>query len=160
VIRDQRGAVYVETLIAYLPVLLFFFGVLQLADAYAAHLIVQRAAGAAARAAVVVMPDDEVFYGGEDGTPGDRKRADIERAADTVLRATRRLLADETNVELDREIAIVHEAGRLREPVTARVTAHYRCFVRVFCPWAGLVQLQAAATLPYQGARYRYPSEG
>ena len=158
-IRDQRGTVYVELLIAYLPVLLFFFGVLQLTDLGIAHLLVQRAAGAAVRAAVVVIPDDDVFYTEGEGAPGDRKRADIERAADTILRASRRLSRDGDNVELDREIEIVHEADRLREPITARVRVDYRCFARVFCP-SGTVTLQAQATLPYQGARYRYPSEG
>jgi len=162
VIDDQRGAVYVEMLIAYVPVLAFFFGVLQLADIAAAHLIVQHAASAAVRAAVVVMPDDPVFYeGGRDGAePQDNKRADIERAADTVLRATHRLISDGDNVELNREIAITHDAGHLRDPVTARVSARYRCFATIFCGLSGTVTLNEEATLPYQGARFKFPSEG
>lgn len=158
-IRDQRGAVYLEMLISYLPVLLFFFGVLQLADVAAAHLIVERAAGAAVRAAVVVIPDDEVFYLGTELSPAERKRADIERAADMVLRAMHRLVHDGHNVELNRDMSIEHERDHLRDPVTARVSVEYRCFARLFCGWGGTLSLQAEATLPYQGARYRYPSE-
>ena len=158
--RDQRGAVYLEMLIAYVPVLAFFFGVLQLADIAAAHLIVQRAAGAAARAAVVVMPDDDVFYTeGTEISPSERKLADIERAAATILRATRRLQVGD-NVELDRDVAIEHGDDRVRQPITATVRARYRCFVRAFCGFDGSLTLSADATLPYQGARYRYDSEG
>jgi hypothetical protein len=159
-IGDQRGAIYLELLISYLPVLLFFFGVLQLADVAAAHLIVQRAAGAAARAAVVVIPDDEVFYTGTELSARELKRADIERAADMILRATHRLDEDSGNVELNRDMTIEHDRDRLRDPVTARVSAEYRCFARLFCGLDGTVTLHAEATLPYQGARYRYPSEG
>ena len=157
-IRDQRGAVYLEMLIGYLPVLAFFFGVLQFADVAAAHLIVQRAAGAAARAAVVVLPDDDVFYIGADRDvgPGDRKLADIQRAADLVLHTMNRLQGD---VELDGPTTIVHGEDQVRAPVTATVHARYRCFARVFCGADGAVELSAQATLPYQGARYRYASE-
>jgi len=156
--RDQRGAVYLEMLIGYLPVIAFFFGVLQVADIAAAHLIVQRAAGAAARAAAVVIPDDDAFYTGSDLEPADRKLADIRRAAMTVTRAMDRLTS--AGVELDRDVSIVHDRDRVREPITATVRARYRCFARVFCGLDGSVTLSAQATLPYQGARYRYDSEG
>lgn len=159
--RDQRGAVYLEMLIAYVPVLALFFGVLQLADIAAAHLIVQRAAGAAVRAAVVVLPDEDVFYTGNTSlSPENRKLADIELAAATILRATRRLGVNGDNVELDRDVSIEHGEDDVRQPVTATVRARYRCFVRAFCGLDGSVMLSADATLPYQGARYHYDSEG
>jgi hypothetical protein len=159
VIGDQRGAVYLEMLVAYLPVLLFFFAVLQLADIAGAHLMVQRAAGAAVRAAVVVIPDDDAFYTGTDLSPAARKRADIERAADMVLGATRRLDTSGRNVKLDGESKIEHAGEHLRDPITARVSADYRCFAPLFCGRDGTVTLRTKATLPYQGARYRYASE-
>ena len=159
-IRDQRGAIYIEMLISYLPVLLFFSGVLQLADVAAAHLIVQRAAGAAARAAVVVIPDDEIFYTETELSAPELKRHDIERAADMILRATHRLDEDAANVELNRDMSIEHARDRIHDPVTAIVSAQYRCFARLFCGWDGTITLHAEATLPYQGARFRYPSEG
>lgn len=43
---DERGAIYLETLIGFVPVLLFFFGLLNIADASAASLITGHAAGA------------------------------------------------------------------------------------------------------------------
>lgn len=64
--RDTRGAVYVEFLVAIMPVLIFFFGLLQLALIYTAQLVVQHAAARAARAAVVVLDDDPQNYQDED----------------------------------------------------------------------------------------------
>ena len=64
-LRDARGAVFVEKLIVYLPLLLVFFVTWELAELGAASLIVQRASAAAGRAAMVVLPDDPVFYSGD-----------------------------------------------------------------------------------------------
>ena len=61
--RDARGAVFVEQLIAFLPVMFFFLAAWQLMELCAGDLLVKRAASAAARAAVVVLPDDPMFYG-------------------------------------------------------------------------------------------------
>ncbi|RYZ05493.1 MAG: hypothetical protein EOO73_19780 [Myxococcales bacterium] len=69
-VRHERGAVFVEHLIAYLPVLFFFLATWQLIELCAARLIVQRAASAAARAAIVILPDDPAFYqGGGEAAP-------------------------------------------------------------------------------------------
>jgi len=56
--RRTRGAIYVEVLVAIIPVLVFFFGLLQLAMLYSAKLIVRHAAWRAARSAVVILDDD------------------------------------------------------------------------------------------------------
>ena len=66
--RRTRGAIYVEVLVAIIPVLVFFFGLLQLAMLYSAKLIVRHAAWRAARSAVVILDDDpEKFSGVERG---------------------------------------------------------------------------------------------
>ena len=52
-LEASEGAVFVETLIAYLPVMFFFMATWQLSELCAAHLIVLRAASVAARAAAV-----------------------------------------------------------------------------------------------------------
>ena len=62
--RDTRGAVYVEYLISFLPMFIFFLGVVQLALIYAAKVEVQHAANTAARAAIVVLDEDPQYYGG------------------------------------------------------------------------------------------------
>jgi Flp pilus assembly protein TadG len=43
--HDQRGAVYVELLLVFLPVFMLFLAVLQLGFVYTGRLVVQHAAG-------------------------------------------------------------------------------------------------------------------
>ncbi len=62
--RAARAVIYVEVLLTIIPVLLFFFGLLQLAWLQAARLIVQHAAQRAARSAVVVLEDDPRRFAG------------------------------------------------------------------------------------------------
>jgi hypothetical protein len=156
-VKNQRGVVYLEMLIGFLPVFMFFLGTLQVADASVAHLVVEHAATTAARAAVVVLPDDGAYYEDEDNTIVDEfrdyRQSDVERAADTILAANGRLDRNFTNVALDKP------KYEERELVTAQVTAPYHCLVRVFCP--GGLTISANAQLVYQGAKYKYePSTG
>ncbi|MET0340490.1 MAG: hypothetical protein ABW252_05780 [Polyangiales bacterium] len=150
---DERGAAMVEYLIAFLPVMMLFASIWQVADAYAAHLIVQRAASAAGRAASVVLPDDPFFYGGApvDVYEGVR-RAQIERAAHLVLVASSKIAAaPEVRIE-----GTFSGNG----PITATVDARYRCYPGwgvLVCGVDGLLPLTASARYPYHGARYGYP---
>ena len=59
------GAVYVEFLVAFPIMLMFFLGLTQLGLIYAADVAVEHAATRAARAAVVVLPDDPERYRGD-----------------------------------------------------------------------------------------------
>jgi hypothetical protein len=63
--QDDRGAVYVEFLMVFMPIFLLFLAAVELGMVYAARLVVQHAANRAARAAVVVLDDDPARYGGE-----------------------------------------------------------------------------------------------
>jgi len=63
---DQRGVVYAEFLMAFMPIFVLFLGVIQLCFIGASSLVVQNAAMKGARAAMVVLPDDPFFYEGED----------------------------------------------------------------------------------------------
>jgi len=62
---DERGVVFLEFLIAFVPMWTFFLCVLQLAFIGHADLMVKHSADSAARSAVVVLPDDPNEYGGE-----------------------------------------------------------------------------------------------
>jgi hypothetical protein len=66
VIRDRRGAVFVEFLIAFLPVQVFFLCLIQLAILYSVRLVTEHAAINGARAAAVVIGDVRTRYGGEE----------------------------------------------------------------------------------------------
>lgn len=84
--RETRGAVFVEQLIAFGPVLVFGLAVWQLIELCVGDLVVRRAAAAAARAAVVVLPDDPYFYEKQaKHVYGELRKTDIELAAALVL---------------------------------------------------------------------------
>ena len=77
---------YVEFLIAFLPVYVFFLCLLQLALLFSARLILEHAALNTARAAAVVMGDDPKRYGDDDQdkhkmTEDGERRKDIRKAA-------------------------------------------------------------------------------
>ncbi len=63
--RDEGGAVYVEFLIAFLPVYVFFLCLIQLTIIFSVRLVTEHAALHAARAAAVVIGDQDSRYGGE-----------------------------------------------------------------------------------------------
>jgi len=150
--RDQRGAIFVEHIIAYLPVMFFFMATWQLMDLCAAHLILKRAASAAARAAVVVLPDDPAYY---DKVPKDsfsgKRKEDIEFAAELILSTSPHFSSD-VKVE-------VQSSFKGGEPLTATVTAKFHCFaswVSLVCGPTGIREMTAKSVYAYQGASYNY----
>jgi len=150
--RDQRGAVFVEHMIAYLPVMFFFLATWQLIELCAAHLILKRAASAAARAAIVVLPDDPAFYDGvaKDSFSGKRKQ-DIELAAAMILA---------TNPHFTKDFKVAVPSGlKGGAPLTATVKANFFCFagwVSLVCGPTGVRELTAKSIHAYQGAAYSY----
>jgi hypothetical protein len=77
--RDASGAVFVEFLIAFMPVFTFFLCLVQLGLLFAVRLVTEHAATNGARAAAVVIGDDPKRYGNEAQNkiePGKGKRYD------------------------------------------------------------------------------------
>ena len=62
--NDARGAVMVETLLAFMPLFMLFLGVVQYVLLALAQLVVQHAAVAGVRSASVVLDDDPARYDG------------------------------------------------------------------------------------------------
>jgi hypothetical protein len=62
VARDARGIVYVEFVFAFMPLLVMFLSICQLAFLTMGRLVVQHAALCGARAAIVVLEDDPTKY--------------------------------------------------------------------------------------------------
>lgn len=86
-LADQRGVVFLEFLIAVVPMWTFFLCLVQLALITQANLMVKHSADSAARSAVVVLPDDPEEYGGEPKMSVSRNAvsaADIARALGRV----------------------------------------------------------------------------
>jgi hypothetical protein len=63
--EDEGGAVYVEFLLAFIPLFTLFLGMTQMALLYTGNIVVRHAASMAARSAVVVLPDHPARYDGE-----------------------------------------------------------------------------------------------
>lgn len=59
---DTAGAVYVEFILSFIPLLFMFLGIVQMGLLYAASIAVQHAAVTATRAAAVVLDDDPSRY--------------------------------------------------------------------------------------------------
>jgi hypothetical protein len=157
--RDRRGAVYVEYLLAFVPVVAFFISTSQFIELCAADLVLKRAASAAARAAVVVLPDDFHFYEGAEVNQfvGERK-SDVMLAAAIVLGTM--CVPNVMSVPSHFTTFDVTLDGEMKEskPLTATVKASFYCGTG----WASLVcggatrQLTAKATYAYQGAGFKY----
>jgi len=76
--RDERGVVYVEFLLAFVPLFTLFLGIAQLVLLWGGRLVVGHAASRAARTASVVLDDDPRYY---DREP---RNADHGRALETT----------------------------------------------------------------------------
>jgi hypothetical protein len=63
--RDQSGVVYVEFLIVFVPIFVFFLVIMQFALLFVSDLGVRHAASAATRSAIVVLDDDPARYGNQ-----------------------------------------------------------------------------------------------
>jgi hypothetical protein len=61
-VRDSRGVVYVEFVLAFMPLLLLFLSICQLSLLTMGRLVVQHSALCGARAAIVVLEDDPKDY--------------------------------------------------------------------------------------------------
>jgi hypothetical protein len=151
---DRDGAIYVEFLLAFLPVLFFFLSLLQLIFVQTANLITKHAATKAVRAAVVVLPDDPAYYGGTPvGSFSGQRKTDIERAAQVSLSTTG--VAEAAAAEITVDGAYSRNAV-----LTAKIEYNYRCKVPwgrfAVCGLSNFKKLSAEASLTNQGADYVY----
>jgi hypothetical protein len=85
-VGDTRGVVFIEFIIAFVPIFVLFLGVVQLALLSVANLVVQHAAVAGARAASVVLDDDPRYYDGA-------ARGDVSKVGATTNGGFERALA-------------------------------------------------------------------
>ncbi len=145
--EDRRGAVYVEFLVAFMPVFVTFLGIAQLADLYAARLVIEHAAVRTARAGAVVFPDDPRNY-------------NAVSKSDEVLAAGHMVLSAKRNIE-SAEIELPRGSEYQRgEPVEVVIVAQVRCLFpladRLLCSLNGRKQISARAQLPAHAAEYDY----
>lgn len=182
---DDRGAIYVEFLIAFLPVHVFFLCLVQLTVLFTSRLVVEHAAVNAARAAAVVVADAPDRYDGEETNVLEPQGAH----AAAVRRAVVLTLAPLILTGVAQQVDVMYpdpdipggdfasqrvtypamgesSVGKMRVRVQVRVACRIGFANRIACSGRGswfdnLIGLptglvQAEAVYPYQGARYAY----
>jgi len=160
--RSTAGAVYVEFLIAFLPLFVMFMCLVQLAFVEVANLVTKNAAVTGVRAAVVVLPDDPAFY---EGAPAYQATGARKEAIEAAVKA--RLLAVSTEPEF--EVRFPASAGgdddktafQRDDLVRVQVEFSYPCKIPIgsffVCRSLELHKtLKAEAAMPMQGAGFEW----
>jgi hypothetical protein len=183
-LKNERGAVFVEFLIAFLPVHVFFLCLVQSAILYSVRLLTEHAAVNGARAAAVVVGDERSKYGNEaENTMPERgERALAVRSAVLITLAPMILngLVQSVDVFYPRAdqpdgprqtgtIPFAAMGDQSVSKVRVRVEVDAACRIgfasQIVCPGVtqGITSLivptrrvRAEAIFPYQGARYAY----
>src|SRR5215471_15844905 len=150
--RDSSGVIYVEFIIVIMPMLVLFWGMMQLNGLMLADLVVRHAAVNAVRAAIVCDSDEHTH-----GQAGAEECA--QQAAEATTKSVKSIKAVVVTVEG------ASESGN--GPVTATVTADYSCQVPlvggVACAifrgaptTSAIAVIRRQATLPNQGHYYKF----
>ena len=152
--KDDRGAAYVEFIVAIVPMLTLFWGMLQINGLLLADLVVRNAAENAVRAAIVCDSDQHTS-----GLSGATECA--QQAAEATTKPIKSIEAVAVYVE--------GASASGNEPVTVTVAATYHCKVPlvggIACGFlvgegSGGVQsiatIQRKAALPNQGHYYAF----
>jgi hypothetical protein len=174
--------VFIEFLIAFLPVYVFFLCLMQLSLLFTIKLVTEHAAASAARAAAVVLGDDPKLYGGT--KPHEIKEARLLRAQNPRYRATKSaavlallpLIAngsvqmvnvafpppDEPGGEEQGKLALAPMGDQAVEKVRVRVDVTTLCRISfanfLVCGLSSTASISAEAIYPYQGAYYDHAS--
>jgi len=174
------GAVYVELLIAFMPVLVFFLSLLQLALLFSSKLLVDHSAVQGARAAAVVFGDESGPYGSRAGDPNTLSLGRRQAVRDAVLVSLAPMIIDGSlsRVEVvfpaedapfgndqaeDTKLAPMAQSGprMMRVRVEADVVCKIALANIIICngPQGStrrVVTASSESVYPYQGASYAY----
>lgn len=159
--KDTRGAVMAEFAIALMPMLMAFFGFVQVSRAFQANLVLRHSAIVAARAAAVIsnkndnLPKEKDSDGNDNGNKDDGQE-EVELAAALALRPWLEDGAfDNVTVNIDDKSTRDDPYGM----VNVTVTATYNCGVPLgkllVCGTDATLTKSITAGFPHQGAKYR-----
>jgi hypothetical protein len=163
----STGEVYVEFIIAIAPMLLVFWGLMQLNGLLLADLVARHAAVNAVRAAIVCDSDDSPQTGDELAAPGGCSY----EAAKMTLAAVKSFSAPGGS-DPDFSVSVDGASTDGNQAVTVSLTARYHCQVPLVAGFvcglaadalalgnaSGTAALLRRASLPNQGAGYSFSS--
>lgn len=161
-VRDTRGAVYVEFLIVFLPLFVLFMSLVQFAFVEVANLVTKHAAVTAARAAIVVLPDDPAYY---EKVPVNQPKGGRKEAIEAAAKARLMAVAVGPSVEVKFPVAPGSDDEKTQfaqdDVVRVRVEFDYKCGIPIGARFVCNLltqhkKLKAEAALPMQGAGYEY----
>lgn len=143
-----RGAVLTEMLIAIIPILVFIFGLLQLAEVMAGRILLDHAAFAAARSASVVQ--------GEDSRNGGGNVDQVARLA--AVRAIAPYALDGNFRKI--EVSVQGGGKQLGAKGTVEIRATFQCNLplvwKVLCDDGGTSTMKARAEFASNAAQYQF----
>jgi Flp pilus assembly protein TadG len=146
---DRKGAVLVEFLVAFMPLMITFSSFVQVAQVATARLVVKHSAIVAARAAAVIT---NAHNNTPDQKKGDNK-GEIEAAVRAALGPWSKTM-DSIQVEIDDQSSGADPYGM----VQVTVKAQYHCSVpfgsTIVCKAGGARTITMKAAFPHQGACY------
>ena len=159
--RDRRGAIYVEFLIAFMPLFVFFMCLIQMVFLSIGQLMTMHAAECAARAAIVVFPDDPSRYDSSQTNQIEGKRRNTVYRAATVALAPVSVVAIKLTFPSTQGGDDDQTSFGRDDLIRVKLEALYKCQVPIakfiVCnPMTGTRKLKAEAALPNQGADYSY----
>jgi TadE-like protein len=176
--RSTQGAVYVEFLIAFMPVFVFFLALIQLSLLFSTKLLVDHSSVQGARAAAVVFGDEPGSYDDAQDdvhvlTPGRRQAV-----RDAVLVSLAPAILDGSLEQVNVAFPRTEEPGGKDQPddvrllplgaapqmLRVRVEAEAICKIAlvnmIICKQGRghlrIARIRNEALYPYQGARYVY----
>lgn len=166
--RDTRGAVFVEFLIAFMPLMTIFLSLCELTRYSAARVAVQHAAGIGARACAVTGDPNPTAGPALDGS-----KADVDTAVQYALKPWTGAAISIGNFNLPVRGATLKvdpadctTAASNADPYgsdTVTVKATYKCSVPIakalVCS-GGSKQISVTSSYPHQGATYKISSPG
>jgi hypothetical protein len=180
---DTRGGVYVEFLIAFLPVFAFFLCMRQLSLLFSAKLIVEHAAVQGARSAAVVFGDEPGPYGETSAETNTMTKKRRQVVRDAVLVSLAPLILDGSVASVDVAYPPPDKPGGKDQSVLSPMTLGGTSMIRVrveaevVCKiaianaiacgglrnglrgavgFARVRKMTSESLYPYQGARYVY----
>jgi Flp pilus assembly protein TadG len=149
-LRDTRGAVLVEFVVALMPMMMTFFGFAEVSKIYAASLGTKHAAITAARAAAV-------FSNKHDNNPGAEGDGE-EQIKSAAGQALAPWIGTGAINKVDVTVTDSSSKSDPYGPVKVKVRATYKCSVpmmgRIICK-GGTKVITSEATMPHQGAKYK-----
>lgn len=155
--KGTRGAVMVEFLIAFMPIMTIYLSMIELSHYFVVREVFVHAANESARACAVIGEQNQPGGGPVNGPYASKTDNDAVEAAHYALQPWESPLKGAVNVR-NVKIECTQEQTDPYGMDTAHITADYVCTVPIArfaaCP-GGVKKIDIQSSFPHQGAKYK-----